>query len=820
MPWDHPILPSACNERVAGPCYTDPVNGALPEDRDRAYSPLEDEAELVRNKPKTSTRFAAFVIIFSIIATVLTSFSGVQADVLPRYAVLGSEYNFRNDTNTGAGIIAGLPTHSIVIITGDAVKGQYVDGFGDNWYPARYKGIDGYIIAGSDITVYTSYEECLRAVGFPESYISGLAQLFYAHPAWVFKPLFTNRDWEYVLDMQEGKNAVQARTPYPISQYSTLSSKEDLNGYGPSYDPLWDVYDVRDGSNFYYASRNTISYYMDPRNFFVDVPSAYWDSYKNLGSIFMFSSNAYYENQDRGVVERLLDNTFMDTDRTPYISYTTNTGEQVNTTKNYVDVIMEASSYSGASASFIATRMKMEITVGGEASSSVKCDHPDRDIFDPTGIYDGIYNYYNIYAYDSSIPYQNIINGLNFAKYGFKTDYPTDTGNPSTDATNASRNTYNANLNAEYLLPWDTPEKAIKGGAKYLANNYINKGQYTTYLQKWDVNPASPTFTTHQYMSSVHAPSGESYNMAISYRDMGIINNTFEFHIPIYTNMPTSPVQIATETRSENNLLASLQVTGKGSATPLGMSFSPYGTDPYVLHVDMSVDEVTIVGRKAGYLSTVSINGSNTGITSVRTSEENQFIDTHDTMHYKINSQPNRGFSYTKSGLLAGANTFTIAIQSEKGEVRNYTVSVIRGDILINRGSYQIIGTNYITGVAPGTTAEQIRSAINAVDCTTTVYALDGSEATGEVGTGFLVRIRNRDNITISDEIVVIYGDINGDGKINAIDTTMSRRTSMGSLLLTESQYTAADANKDGSVNAIDVTMSRRHTMGTYVIQQ
>jgi hypothetical protein len=72
----------------------------------------------------------------------------------------------------------------------------------------------------------------------------------------------------------------------------------------------------------------------------------------------------------------------------------------------------------------------------------------------------------------------------------------------------------------------------------------------------------------------------------------------------------------------------------------------------------------------------------------------------------------------------------------------------------------------------------------------------------------------------LSDEIVIIYGDINGDGYINAIDTTMARRTSISTMQLTPTQFKAADSNRDGSVNAIDVTMSRRHTMGTYTIEQ
>jgi hypothetical protein len=84
--------------------------------------------------------------------------------------------------------------------------------------------------------------------------------------------------------------------------------------------PLWDIHRFKDGTSFYFASRNTIAYYLDPRNFFVDVPSAYMDNLKNLGSIFMFSSNAYFENQDGNVTNKILAGTFLSRERTSTVT--------------------------------------------------------------------------------------------------------------------------------------------------------------------------------------------------------------------------------------------------------------------------------------------------------------------------------------------------------------------------------------------------------------------------------------------------------------------------------------------------------------------
>lgn len=46
---------------------------------------------------------------------------------------------------------------------------------------------------------------------------------------------------------------------------------------------------------------------------------------------------------------------------------------------------------------------------------------------------------------------------------------------------------------------WTTPDKAIVGGAKFVALNYIDQGQDTLYKMKW--NPAAPG--THQYATDI-----------------------------------------------------------------------------------------------------------------------------------------------------------------------------------------------------------------------------------------------------------------------------------------------------------------------------
>ena len=96
-----------------------------------------------------------------------------------------------------------------------------------------------------------------------------------------------------------------------------------------------------------------------------------------------------------------------------------------------------------------------------------------------------------------------------------------------------------ANETDEYLRPWISPKKAIVGGAKYIAASYISKGQFTSYLKKFNVNPnSSYSKYNHQYMANLAAPSTEATTSYNSYKENGMLSLPLEFSIPIYNGMP------------------------------------------------------------------------------------------------------------------------------------------------------------------------------------------------------------------------------------------------------------------------------------------
>ena len=95
------------------------------------------------------------------------------------------------------------------------------------------------------------------------------------------------------------------------------------------------------------------------------------------------------------------------------------------------------------------------------------------------------------------------------------------------------------NNGAEYAKQqgWDSLEKALLGGIEFLKEGYINVGQNTLYLQKFDVVNQDEELYTHQYMQNLLAPESEANNMREIYEESGTVDTELNFIIPLYENM-------------------------------------------------------------------------------------------------------------------------------------------------------------------------------------------------------------------------------------------------------------------------------------------
>lgn len=464
-----------------------------------------------------------------------------------------------------------------------------------------------------------------------------------------------------------------------------------------------------DGASWVPASSAIISYFMDPRNMLTET------------AVFQFEQLTYQPYHTLSGVQSILKGTFM-------------SGTYDSTNKTYAQTFIEAAEKTNASPYMIAARCRQEMGVNGTSSI----------ISGTVAGYEGYYNYFNIGAYTTSSA-SAIINGLKYAK--------------GTDSAT--------------LRPWNTRYKAIIGGATYIANQYVNKGQDTLYLQKFNVQGSN--LYNHQYMTNVQAANSEASSIKSAHNSD--LNKAITFKIPVYLNMPSSACPKPTGTGNPNNLLNGLSVTNH-QLTP---SFSSTTTE-YSLVVEHGVESIELKGTTIDSKAKVTGTGN--------------------------------------KALSVGNNKLTVEVTAENGSKKSYVVTVYRKEAppvveggTITSSVYDI--GDCITGVTPGTTVEEFRKNIQVDGGTISILNQDGTENTTVIKTNTIVRTSS------GDTPVIIYGDVNGDGMITSLDLLYVQRHLLEVSLLKGNYLAAADTNRrNDGITSLDLLYLQRHLLEVNSIVQ
>ena len=564
--------------------------------------------------------------------------------------------------------------------------------------------------------VSDDYKEEFRNAGFPSSYFSKLSILKQAHPKWTFKAINTGLDFEYVVNHENvlGNSLIEVTSGYNDVGY--------LNTWSGSYNYYSDSFKAFDGTDWYAANHDTIAYYMDPRNFLIDM------------YIFQFEALSYEKDlQTIDVVKRLLN------------------GDYLN---NYSDSFITAASESNVSPVYLASLSKQEVGGRSYATTAVS----GKSFTYNGNTYSGIYNPYNIGAYSGTNP---VYNGLYWA---------TGSGYKETS----------------YDRPWTSMDKAIRGGAKWIGKNYINIGQNTIYFKKWDV--IGDDYFNHQYQTNIQAPMLEGNSVYKSYNDSNILDSEFVFYIPVYNNLPESTS--LPKTGSPNNYLSSLTINNVNVESFDG------GVTNYNYYVKSDVNSITISA------TSVSNQASISGTRYVSLESDNTKVD--------------------------------ITVKAQNGDTRTYVINVIREpkkedeDNTNKEEKISVIDVlnsaniknndSYLMGFSVGESITQIKNKIsNGVSII--IKDSNGNEINdGIIKTGYKVTIK-----TSSEEKTfntVLYGDINGDGKITAVDYAKVKNYVLGNINLTDVQIEASDVNHSKTVTAADYGKLKNVVLGKSTIEQ
>ena len=574
------------------------------------------------------------------------------------------------------------------------------------------------------------FDAYLNSQGFNETYKAKLKELHKRYPSWVFKGVQTNRDWNSTLnqEMLYGENT------YYIDAVRESAGQEAYLSTDSYYDWTINMFYGYDG-RFFLANRDTVAYYMDPRNFL------------NEAHIFMFEDlhyNASYQTKE--MIGSILNN------------------------NKYNDLIYNAGAEFNYSPTAIATKIYQEGTLGSRVTNgttSVRCNSSFSYSAEGT-LYNGpLYNFFNIGAYSS--PSNADLNGLCYA----------------------------AKTNTNYFLPWNTEEKAMRGGIKWIASQYVNVGQYTNYFQKF--NTVTPnTDIGHQYMTNLEDPKSQSEKIRNLYSKSGILRTGFVFHIPIYNNMPAS-TSLPT-LGNPNNWLKELTVNVNGTTTSVS-NFSGDKTD-YNLTVNGNVNSITINSTTVAKTSYVSVNGNSS---ELKTSSKSVNLN-------------------------VGENNFKIVVTAGNGATKTYNLKVTRKQVTVEnqptveqmiKNSNLKIKSNFLNSIAIGTDSSTLSNKLlQANEFATIQIKNKNNEAktSGKLATGDKITIiSNKETKTYE---VLLYGDVNGDGIIDKLDYLAVLRHFYKYTQYTGVYKEAADANKDGKVDKLDYLAILRDHYGYAKITQ
>lgn len=394
-----------------------------------------------------------------------------------------------------AGVITSVGPGTVLTILAVEKGGSMA--FGNTWYKVAFNSGSAYLAANDAqqeiIPASTSTPQAEAPVSsdwaavlnsFPPSYRAQLTALHEKYPSWNFVPL---------------------NIPYTLARVVKAETANVSRNLVPNtYRDYVLSYTVRETPNWVSISPNALLYLMDPRNMLAE------------DNIFQFERVTTDGNQK---ATQTLTNMF--------------SGNAALI--DMIPAIEKVANEEGLLPTFLAARIKQEVSTGSgvayQASGEIEVtaervkaygfgSAPASALWPNTRYY----NVFNIGAYNGDNP---ALNGIMYAT-GLNPDTPAD-------------------VRSRYDLPWNSVEKSIRGGSRWIRSAYVDAGQNTQYLQKYNVNTSNlEAHIHHQYMGNALAPLLEGRTQYNAYKDAGELALSKTFLIPVYQDSPATPAPYPT----------------------------------------------------------------------------------------------------------------------------------------------------------------------------------------------------------------------------------------------------------------------------------
>lgn len=268
---------------------------------------------------------------------------------------------------------------------------------------------------------------------------------------------------------------------------------------------------------------------------------------------------------------------------------------------------------------------------------------------------------------------------------------------------------------------------------------------------------------------------------------------TISVKVTAEDNITTKVYNIAYTKKANNNAYLSDIIVSGGTLDP-AFSKSIY---TYSIPVADDQDTLDLTFKTEDKNATIKVNGSN-------------YIS---------------GNLYSLTSIPTGSTIVSVVVTAEDGKTsQTYKINLVKGDIseIITSVAFgHTIEDGYIKTVAGLATVQDVKNQLDNDNVKLQIWKSDDSAEKSDsdkVGTGDVVKLIINGNVADS-KIIVIKGDLNGDGKHNALDVSGVINHYLKTNVITDgAKLLAADVNVDSKINALDVSAIINHYLNTNLI--
>ena len=280
-------------------------------------------------------------------------------------------------------------------------------------------------------------------------------------------------------------------------------------------------------------------------------------------------------------------------------------------------------------------------------------------------------------------------------------------------------------------------------------------------------------------MTNILAPASESLNSYNTYiKDLNLINEEFTFIIPVYKNMPeeftTHPI-----VGDNNNNLSKITINNE--------EITGFDSDvlEYEVYINSNLKQVTIDATSESTKATIKGIG-NIDITSEEQEKEIIIIVTSE---------------------IGTTKEYKVKLIKKETDNKDLPIEEILSDVDVK------INDLYLSGIEENTPVTYLSNLIKQsnTDVNIVINNKDNTLNNGILKTGDKITIKN--TTYEKTYTIVIRGDNNGDGKINALDMLRIQKHILKYMNLENEYLEACDTNYDGEISAVDMLRIQKHIL-------